>query len=112
MELADDEPAAITPAVKSPVSEPSPPGRGQVAGDSPWRGEGAPPPSSAPPSAPAAANPFDEPFTTEEILVDPYATFESQLLLTAQQVANRLDRTFAAELARCELRREAQIGAS
>jgi type II secretory pathway predicted ATPase ExeA len=60
----------------------------------------------AEPSAPAAAeNPFAEPFEEEETLIDPYSGFESQLLRSAQQVLNRIDRTFAAELARCELRK-------
>jgi type II secretory pathway predicted ATPase ExeA len=58
------------------------------------------------PSEPAAAeNPFAEPFEEEEILVDPYADFESQVLRSARHVLNRIDRTFAAELARCETRR-------
>jgi hypothetical protein len=46
-------------------------------------------------------NPFAEPFSEEEILVDPYSGFENQTLRSARQVTNRLDRMFAAELARC-----------
>jgi type II secretory pathway predicted ATPase ExeA len=68
--------------------------------DAPMQG-----PETSEPTAPAAANPFDEPFAEEEILVDPYSGFESQMLRTARQVINRIDRTFAAELARCELRK-------
>ena len=34
------------PASQPTLREPSPSGRGQVAGDSPWRGEGAPPPQT------------------------------------------------------------------
>jgi hypothetical protein len=64
-----------------------------------------PEPAPEPQAPPAAANPFAEPFADEEILVDPYADFDAQLVRTAQQVMNRIDRTFAAELARCELRK-------
>jgi type II secretory pathway predicted ATPase ExeA len=53
----------------------------------------------------ATDNPFDEDFEEEEVLVDPYADFESQLLRSARHVMNRIDRTFAAELARCEMRK-------
>jgi len=62
------------------------------------------PPEPAPveePEQPAAANPFAEPFDEEEIVLDPYAAFESELLRTAPQVINRLDRAFASELHRC-----------
>jgi type II secretory pathway predicted ATPase ExeA len=62
--------------------------------------------------APAAANPFAEPFAEEEILVDPYSEFETQLVRAAQQVMNRIDRTFAAELARCELRKSKPTGST
>ncbi len=59
-------------------------------------------PAAADPSdTPAATNPFDEPFDDEEIVLDPYAAFESELLRTAPQVINRLDRAFAGELHRC-----------
>ena len=60
------------------------------------------------PAPPAAANPFDEPFENEEIVVDPYAAFESELLRTAPTVLNRLDRMFAADLERCSQRRMAK----
>jgi type II secretory pathway predicted ATPase ExeA len=70
-----------------------------------------PDPALEPQAPPAAANPFAEPFADEEILVDPYAGFDVQLLRTAQQVMNRIDRTFAAELARCELRKSKPTGA-
>jgi hypothetical protein len=76
-----------------------------------------PPPTLASPGAPgtpsksrsdsataAAPNPFDEPFDQEEIVLDPYAAFESELLRTAPQVLNRLDRAFAGELHRCVVR--------
>ena len=53
------------------------------------------------PEQPAASNPFAEPFDEEEIVLDPYAAFESELLRTAPQVINRLDRAFASELHRC-----------
>jgi len=52
----------------------------------------------------AAPNPFDEPFDQEEIVLDPYAAFESELLRTAPHVLNRLDRAFAGELHRCVVR--------
>ncbi len=61
-----------------------------------------PEPEPEPPPPAAAENPFAEPFAEEEILVDPYSGFESQTLRTARQVTNRVDRTFAADLARCE----------
>ena len=53
------------------------------------------------PEKPAATDPFAEPFAEEEVVVDPYAAFESELLRTAPQVTNRLDRAFASELHRC-----------
>ncbi len=62
------------------------------------------PPEPAPaeePDQPAASNPFAEPFDEEEIVLDPYAAFESELLRSAPQVINRLDRAFASELHRC-----------
>lgn len=62
------------------------------------------PPEPAPseePAQPAASNPFAEPFEEEEIVLDPYAAFESELLRSAPQVINRLDRAFASELHRC-----------
>jgi type II secretory pathway predicted ATPase ExeA len=65
----------------------------------------------APPPDPATENPFDEDFEEEEILVDPYAEFETQLLRSARHVMNRIDRTFAAELARCEMRKSHPIHA-
>jgi type II secretory pathway predicted ATPase ExeA len=72
----------------------------ELAGDEPA------PPAAPEPAAPRVAeNPFAEPFEEEEVLVDPYATFESQMLRGARQVLNRIDRTFAAELARCEARK-------
>jgi hypothetical protein len=50
---------------------------------------------------PAAQDPFAEPFDEEEIVLDPYSAFESELLRSAPQVINRLDRAFASELHRC-----------
>ncbi|HMO85178.1 MAG TPA: ATP-binding protein, partial [Lacipirellulaceae bacterium] len=61
-------------------------------------------PSLAPEDPPSAENPFDEAFDDEEILVDPYADFEAQMLRGARQVVNRLDAMFAADLARHEAR--------
>lgn len=58
-----------------------------------------------PPAPKIADNPFTEPFAEEEVIVDPYSGFETQTLRAARQVLNRIDRTFAAELARCELRK-------
>lgn len=56
------------------------------------------PPQAEEPVPPAAENPFAEPFEEEEIVVDPYRAFEADLLQSAPQVVNRLDRSFAAEL--------------
>jgi hypothetical protein len=53
------------------------------------------------PQLPAAGNPFDEAFEEEEIVLDPYAAFETEMLRSAPQVINRLDRAFAGELHRC-----------
>jgi type II secretory pathway predicted ATPase ExeA len=50
---------------------------------------------------PVAGNPFDEAFEEEEIVLDPYAAFETEILRSAPQVINRLDRAFAGELHRC-----------
>jgi type II secretory pathway predicted ATPase ExeA len=57
----------------------------------------------------ATDNPFDEDFEEEEVLVDPYAEFETHLLRSTRHVMNRIDRTFAAELARCEMRKSSPI---
>jgi hypothetical protein len=64
----------------------------------------------APP--PAAENPFDEPFDEEEIVLDPYAAFESEVLQSAPTVLNRLDPTFAGELHRCAQRSVQSTGPS
>jgi hypothetical protein len=53
------------------------------------------------PQLPAAGNPFEESFEEEEIVLDPYAAFETEMLRSAPQVINRLDRAFAGELHRC-----------
>jgi type II secretory pathway predicted ATPase ExeA len=53
------------------------------------------------PGSHRAKDPFAEPFEEEEIVLDPYSAFESELLRTAPQVVNRLDRAFASELHRC-----------
>jgi hypothetical protein len=50
---------------------------------------------------PAAGNPFEESFEEVEIVLDPYAAFETEMLRSAPQVINRLDRAFAGELHRC-----------
>jgi type II secretory pathway predicted ATPase ExeA len=60
-----------------------------------------PPAPEAESDSPAARDPFAEPFDEEEIVLDPYSAFESELLRTAPQVINRLDRAFASELHRC-----------
>jgi hypothetical protein len=60
------------------------------------------------PQTQAAENPFAEPFDEEEIVLDPYAAFEAEMLRTAPQVINRLDRTFAGELHRCVQRAAAK----
>jgi type II secretory pathway predicted ATPase ExeA len=65
----------------------------------------------APTPEPTAENPFDEDFEEEEVLVDAYADFESQMLRSARHVMNRIDRTFAAELARCEVRKSSPLHA-
>jgi type II secretory pathway predicted ATPase ExeA len=65
-----------------------------------------------PPAPKIADNPFTEPFAEEEVIVDPYSGFETQTLRTARQVLNRIDRTFAAELARCELRKSGPLAPS
>lgn len=53
------------------------------------------------PGPPAAENPFDEPFEEEEIVIDPYRAFEADMLRSAPQVVNRLDRAFAMDLGQC-----------
>ncbi|HEX6962335.1 MAG TPA: hypothetical protein VF175_10740, partial [Lacipirellula sp.] len=60
-----------------------------------------PSPPAGEPEPTAAQDPFAEPFDEEEIVLDPYSAFESELLRTAPQVINRLDRAFASELHRC-----------
>ncbi len=55
-----------------------------------------------PPKPPEAYNPFEESFVTEEVVLDPYASFEAQLLSTATRVVNHQDQQFADELERCE----------
>ena len=52
---------------------------------------------------PEATNPFEESFATEELIIDQYASFASQLLSSAACVVNHQDRQFANELQRCEL---------
>ena len=50
------------------------------------------------PQQPAAENPFDDRFDEEEVLVDPYADFESSLLAKAPRVFNRIDAMLATQL--------------
>ncbi len=64
------------------------------------------------PDSQTAQDPFAEPFDEEEIVLDPYAAFESELLKTAPQVINRLDRAFASELHRCVQRAVGKPGAA
>jgi type II secretory pathway predicted ATPase ExeA len=52
---------------------------------------------------PEAYNPFEESFTTEEVVFDQYASFQAQLLSTTSRVVNHQDRQFASELECCEL---------
>ncbi|MGI9427083.1 MAG: ExeA family protein [Bythopirellula sp.] len=48
-------------------------------------------------------NPFDEPFESEEIVLDQYSTFESLLLAEAPRVVNRTDTAFAQQLQQLEV---------
>jgi type II secretory pathway predicted ATPase ExeA len=76
----------------------------------------APEPEEAPgpgrPGSQTAKDPFAEPFEEEEIVLDPYSAFESELLRTAPQVINRLDRAFASELHRCVQRAVGKVSAA
>lgn len=54
-----------------------------------------PPPASQPDRA---EDPFAEPFDDEEMLIDPYADFESTLLRHAPLVSNQLDAALAVQL--------------
>jgi type II secretory pathway predicted ATPase ExeA len=54
-------------------------------------------------SIPAAKNPFDEDFASEEVVIDRYMKFEAQLLASAPRVINRLDTAFARQLKMCEM---------
>jgi hypothetical protein len=56
---------------------------------------------SAPPEI--TRNPFDEPFESEEIVLDQYSTFESLLLAEAPRVVNRTDTAFAQQLQQMEI---------
>jgi type II secretory pathway predicted ATPase ExeA len=58
-------------------------------------------------NAAAAEDPFGA-FDYEEVVIDPYAEFESELLRTAPQVVNRMDQGFAGELHRCVQRAAAK----
>jgi type II secretory pathway predicted ATPase ExeA len=53
--------------------------------------------------APEVINPFEESFTSEELVIDQYASFAPQLLSSAACVVNHQDKQFASELQRCEL---------
>jgi hypothetical protein len=68
-------------------------------------------PAPAEQDPPAAKDPFAEPFDEEEIVLDPYTAFESELLRTAPLVFNRLDRAFASELHRCVQRAVSETSA-
>ena len=52
-------------------------------------------------SIPAAQNPFEEVFPAEEVVLDQYSVFESDLLANAPRVINRLDTAFASQLREC-----------
>ncbi len=54
-------------------------------------------------AVPAAKNPFDEDFASEEVVFDQYMKFEDQMLAFAPRVINRLDTAFAQELKMCEI---------
>lgn len=62
------------------------------------------------PAQPVAHDPFAECFAAEEVLLDPYAALKAELMRTAPQVINRLDRAFAADLDRCIVEVEAAKG--
>ncbi len=49
-----------------------------------------------------ANNPFQESFQSEEVVIDQYLDFESNLLASAHRVINRLDTAFAQQLKLCE----------
>ncbi len=49
-------------------------------------------------TAPAAYDPFQEAFGSEEVVLDQYLAFECELLATAPRVINRLDTAFAYQL--------------
>ncbi|MCH7751775.1 MAG: hypothetical protein IH898_06420, partial [Planctomycetes bacterium] len=55
-------------------------------------------PAPVAPAAPAAYDPFQEAFGSEEIVLDQYLEFECELLATAPRVINRLDTAFAYQL--------------
>ncbi len=59
--------------------------------------EGVPQEETAP-VAPAAYDPFQEAFGSEEVVLDQYLAFECELLATAPRVINRLDTAFAYQL--------------
>jgi hypothetical protein len=60
------------------------------------------------PPEPLAANPFDESFGEEEVLVDRYAEFESQMIRRAPKVRNLMDPDLAAQLGRAEVKPSAR----
>ncbi|MCA9235464.1 MAG: AAA family ATPase [Planctomycetales bacterium] len=66
-------------------------------GDEPAADEPSPPVTTGA-EHPSAENPFAEPFDEEELLIDPYADFETSMLSGAQVVMNRLDTVFSREL--------------
>lgn len=50
----------------------------------------------------ASRNPFQESFQSEEVVIDQYLDFETNVLTTAPRVINRLDTAFAQQLKNCE----------
>ncbi len=65
--------------------------------------------SLAPADEPKSRNPFDEAFDSEEVVLDRYSEFETQLLDSAQRVFNQVDAAFAEQLKQCEVVEEIAI---
>ena len=62
-------------------------------------------------TAPLSHNPFEEVFDTEEVVLDHYAEYESQLLAAAQRVINQVDTTFATQLRQFEVHETPEVSA-
>ncbi len=61
---------------------------------------------------PVSSNPFDEPFDTEEVVLNGYGKFETQLFESAQRVFNQEDASFAGQLKQCEVVEEFAVADS